>query len=173
MRKVNQKELSGRIQLDGGASSCTEVEVGRLTGWDVSFRPKRMKSTWGLMLDGDSKWPIPIGEDGNYFCLLVWWFVFSIVCLHVTEENMLLDSQKNHQRSPFGWGMKPGIDLVTCLMASLVGEKSPRDHNRPTWDSGKKTELGIRLGFLELLCPQLAVWPSTICSSSLGLYPFQ
>lgn len=48
------------------------------------------------MLAGDSKYLMPSWEGRNDFYLLVWESVFSVMCLHVTEGNMQLDSQKNH-----------------------------------------------------------------------------
>lgn len=39
---------------------------------------------------------VPRLEGMNSFYPLVWHFVFSARGLHVTEENTLLDSQKNH-----------------------------------------------------------------------------
>lgn len=97
---------------------------------------------------GDSKWPIPSWEDRNDFCLLVWPFVFSAMCLCVTEENMLLDSQENHLGLS-GCRMKPGVGLLACLAG---------DQSRPVGDGGKSTELGIRLRLWSVLCHQLAVW---------------
>lgn len=32
----------------------------------------------------------------DYYCLLIWPFVFSAVCVYVIEESMQLDSQENH-----------------------------------------------------------------------------
>lgn len=48
------------------------------------------------MLAGDSKSLFPSWKDMNYFCLPVWHFAFSAMCLDVMEGNTLLGSQKNH-----------------------------------------------------------------------------